>query len=76
MVELKVSIERDLTVLARIMDAILAVHHYQEPVVFVHEAWALRTNYDPNRDNPNRWWNNGRGLPERVVQKVKGRKFP
>jgi len=66
MVELKISIERDADVLARVMDAILAVHHYEEPVIFLREDWASRAAYDPNRDNPHRWWNNGRGLPDRV----------
>ena len=66
MVELKISIERDLTALAAVMDAIIAVHHYEEPVIFVREDWASRAAYDPNSDNPNRWWNNGRGLPERL----------
>ncbi|MEM1162680.1 MAG: hypothetical protein AAGJ28_17270 [Pseudomonadota bacterium] len=66
MVELKISIERDIVVLAKVMDAIIAVHHYEEPVIFVREDWASRANYDPRSDNPNRWWNNGRGLPERL----------
>ena len=66
MVELKISIERDLGTLERVMDAILYVHHYEEPVIFVREDWASRANYDPNSGNPNRWWNNGRGLPDRI----------
>ena len=66
MVELKVSIERDLDVFARVMDAILEVHHYEEPVIFVREDWVRRAAYNPQSDNPNRWWNNGRGLPERL----------
>lgn len=68
MVELKVSVERDLEVLARVMDAILAVHHYEEPVIFVREDWVSRARYDPNSDNPHRWWNNGRGLPKRIEE--------
>lgn len=67
MVELKISIERDSQALAGVMDAILAVHHYEEPVIFLREDWASRAAYDPCSDNPNRWWNNGRGLPERLV---------
>ncbi|MEO0383656.1 MAG: hypothetical protein AAF234_08915 [Pseudomonadota bacterium] len=63
MVELKISIERNLSVLERVMDAILDVHHYEEPVIFLREDWASRAAYDPNSQNPNRWWNNGRGLP-------------
>jgi len=66
MVELKISIERDLSVLQRVMDAVLHVHHYEEPVIFIREDWSSRANYDPNSSNPNRWWNNGRGLPERI----------
>lgn len=63
-VELKISIERDLAVLERVMDAILHVHHYEEPVIFVRDTWVSRAAYDPNNDKPNRWWNNGRGLPD------------
>ena len=66
MVELKISIERDQEALARVMDAVIEVHHYEEPVIFVREDWASRAAYDPNSDNPHRWWNNGRGLPERL----------
>ena len=67
MVELKISIERDRAALERVMDAILYVHHYEQPAIFVREDWASRTAYDPNSDNPHRWWNNGRGLPEKIV---------
>ena len=66
MVELKISIERDRAVLEKVMDAILHVHHYEEPVIFLREDWASRANYDPDSANPNRWWNNGRGLPNRI----------
>ncbi len=65
-VELKISIERDLVILEKVMDAILHVHHYEEPVIFVREDWASRANYNVASDNPNRWWNNGRGLPDRI----------
>ena len=40
MVELKISIERDLAVLEKVMNAILRVHHYEEPVIFLREDWA------------------------------------
>lgn len=66
MVEVKISIERDVAVLEKVMDAILFVHHYEEPVIFVREAWASRADYDPDSDNPNRWWNSSRGLPGRI----------
>jgi hypothetical protein len=66
MVELKISVERDLAVLERVMNAVLAVHHYEQPAIYLREDWASRANYDPNSDNPNRWWNNGRGLPNQL----------
>ncbi|MEO1732227.1 MAG: hypothetical protein AAFR45_01155 [Pseudomonadota bacterium] len=66
MVELKISVDRDPALLEAVMDAILYVHHYEEPVIFLREDWASRAAYDPNSDNPNRWWNNGHGLPDRV----------
>ena len=37
MVELKISIERDNAVLEKVMAAVLYVHHYEEPVIFVRE---------------------------------------
>ena len=67
MVELKISVERDLAVLEKVMDAIISAHHYEEPVIFLREDWASRANYYPGSDNPNRWWNNGRGLPDRIA---------
>ncbi len=66
MVELKISIERDEAILEKVMDVIRHVHHYEEPVIFLKEAWASRASYNPNRENPHRWWNNGRGLPNRI----------
>lgn len=66
MVELKISIERDLAELSKVMDAILFAHHYEEPVIFVREDWASRAAYDPQSTNPNRWWNNGVGLPDKI----------
>lgn len=66
MVEVKISIARDLAVLERVMDAVIYAHHYEEPVIFVREDWVSRAAYDPTSDNPNRWWNNGRGLPDKL----------
>ena len=48
------------------MDVIHEVHHYEEPVIYLREAWASRASYNPQSDNPNRWWNNGRGLPNKI----------
>ena len=67
MVELKINVPRDINVLGEVMDAIMNVHHYEEPVIFLREDWASRASYDPNNDNPNRWWNNERGLPDRLA---------
>lgn len=66
MAELKLSIERDAALLARVMDAVHHAHQYEEPVIYIREEWASRAAYDPVSDNPNRWWNDGRGLPEKV----------
>lgn len=66
MVELKISVPRDIEVLEQVMDAVIWAHHYEEPVIFLREDWASRAAYDPNSDNPNRWWNDGRGLPDRL----------
>lgn len=66
MVELKISIERDSLMLEKVMDVIHYAHHYEEPVIFLREDWVSRSNYNPDRNNPNRFWNNGRGLPNRI----------
>lgn len=65
-VELKISVPRELNTLERVMNAILYVHQYEEPVIYVREDWASRAAYNPRNDNPNRWWNNGRGLPKKI----------
>lgn len=67
MVELKVSIGRDLEQLRLVTEAVLHVHHYEEPVIFVREDWRCRADYDPHSTNPHRWWNDGRGLPQRIT---------
>ncbi len=67
MVQLFVSIERDSAILARVMDAVIAAHQYEEPVIYVRDEWASRAAYNPDSDNPNRWWNDGRGLPGKVL---------
>ncbi len=66
MVELKITVERDSSILEKVMDSIHYVHHYEEPVIFLREDWVSRANYNPDRNNPNRFWANGRGLPNRV----------
>ncbi|MCX7356461.1 MAG: hypothetical protein NTY59_16925 [Alphaproteobacteria bacterium] len=66
MFELKISIERDMAILEKVMDAVIYAHHYEEPVIFLREDWASCAAYNPKSDNPNRWWNNGRSLPNRI----------
>lgn len=66
MVELKISVERDLAILEKVMNAIHYVHHYEEPVIFLREDWVSRASYKLNNKNPNRWWNNDRGLANRI----------
>ena len=66
MVELKISFERDQAILEKVMDAILYMHHYEEPVIFLREDWASRANYNPKNENQNRWRNSGRGMPNRI----------
>ena len=66
MVQLFIAIERDEDVLAKVMDAVIWAHHYEEPVIYIRDEWASRAAYNPNSDNPNRWWNDGRGMPEKV----------
>jgi hypothetical protein len=66
MVQLFISIERDPKILEMVMDAVIDAHHYEEPVIYVRDEWASRSDYDPKSINPNRWWNDGRGLPKKV----------
>jgi hypothetical protein len=50
------SIPRDAEALAKVLAAIRHTHSYEEPVIYVHEAWRSRTT-DRDESNPNRWWN-------------------
>ncbi|MEO0566237.1 MAG: hypothetical protein AAF066_00760 [Pseudomonadota bacterium] len=66
MVQLFISMERDAAVLEKVMDAVINAHQYEEPVIYVRDEWASRAEYNPKNNNPNRWWNDGRGLPQQV----------
>ena len=66
MVQIFIAIERDVQVLQKVMDAVIWAHHYEEPVIYVRDEWASRSAYDPVSENPNRWWNDGRGMPKKV----------
>lgn len=50
------SIPRESDSLAKVLAAIRHTHSYEEPVIYVHEAWRSRTT-DRDENNPNRWWN-------------------
>ena len=50
------SIPRDSAALAKVLAAIRHTHSYEEPVIYIHEAWRSRTT-DRDESNPNRWWN-------------------
>jgi hypothetical protein len=50
------SIPRDAETLAKVLAAIRQKHSYEEPVIYIHEAWRSRTT-DRDENNPNRWWN-------------------
>lgn len=50
------SIPRETQALGKVLAAIRHAHSYEEPVVYVHEAWRSRTT-DRDENNPNRWWN-------------------
>lgn len=53
------SLPRDPAVLARAIEAVRHAHSYEEPVIYVQDAWASRADDTRDRDNPNRWWNRG-----------------
>jgi hypothetical protein len=50
------SVPRDVVVLKKALDAIHAVHSYEEPVVYIHEVWRTR-NTGVDDPNPSKWWN-------------------
>ncbi|MFN4140713.1 hypothetical protein [Aestuariivirga sp.] len=53
------SIPRDEELLSKVIDAIVDVHSYEEPVIHISEAMATRAATEAGKDNPNRWWNRG-----------------
>ena len=67
-VVLTISVPRDNQILDAVMTQILDQHIYEQPVIYVREAWASRANYSVDNDNPNRWWNRlpGKGLPDPI----------
>ena len=57
--EVSFQLPRDQALLERVVEAIFAVHSYEEPVILVREALASRSRGLPDKDNPHRWWNQG-----------------
>ena len=57
-VEVSFQLPRERGTLDQVVEAIVATHSYQEPVITVQEILASRSKGgDPG--NPNRWWNKG-----------------
>jgi hypothetical protein len=55
--EVKFQLQRDQVLLEQVVEAIFAVHSYEEPVILVQEVLASRSRGLPDKDNPHRWWN-------------------
>lgn len=51
-----VSVVHDGAVLRKALDAINRAHPYEEPVIYITEAWRSRST-SADQKNPNRWWN-------------------
>lgn len=54
---LSFSIPRDEAILKSTLGLIHNLHSYEEPVVYVSEAYATRTRGNQSNDSPNKWWN-------------------
>ena len=39
-----------------VLKAIIAVHHYEEPVIHFHQTQTTGADHNPNSENRNRWW--------------------
>src|SRR6185369_273185 len=57
--EVSFQLARDSDLLEQVVEAICAVHSYEEPVILVREILASRSLGLPDKDNPHRWWNQG-----------------
>lgn len=58
-VEVSFQIAREPALLDQTIEAIFAVHSYEEPTIIVHEILASRSKSIDDRNNPHRWWNKG-----------------
>lgn len=57
--EVSFQLPRNQALLERVVEAIFAVHSYEEPLILVRETLASRSRGLPDKDNPHRWWNQG-----------------
>jgi len=55
---LSFSFPRDESVLNSALDIIHRLHSYEEPVIYICEAYSTRTRPENRPDSPNKWWNN------------------
>lgn len=55
---LSFSIQRDESVLRSALDVIHRLHSYEEPVIYLFEAYATRTRPENRPDSSSKWWNN------------------
>ncbi len=62
--QMRVFIPRDPDLLTKVIEAIYDSHSYYEPPITVLEVLRSQTKGLDDSKNPNRWWNNGRGLPD------------
>ena len=58
------SIPRNEETLKSTLDIIHRLHSYEEPVVYVDEAYATRACVSGRDTNPNKWWRSGDSLHE------------
>ena len=45
-----------LTDLDNVLEAIIAVHYYEEPIIHILPFQTTRADYNSDSDNKNRWW--------------------
>jgi len=55
---LSLSIPRDEPVLRSALDVIHQLHSYEEPVIYLYEAYATRTRPENRLNSSSKWWNN------------------
>jgi len=53
------SIPLDPEMLSITIETIREYHSYEEPVIYINDCYATRSDYSKDDDNPNRWRNRG-----------------